>query len=137
MKLLENSDAEKKRLIETSARHKKELEQEINSISENTEKMVTNVLLIGGALALTYFTVTQLVGSKSKKKKKKHRKREEEYEDEELEEDDSGAPGVLSHVGDIVITQLTMALLEFAKEKLSDYLESRQTANEDEDDEDS
>ena len=134
MKLLENSDAEKKRLIETSAHHKKELEQEVKSITENTEKMMTNVLLIGGALALTYFTVTQLVGSKSKKKKKKHRKREEEYEDEELEEDDSGAPGVLSHVGDIVITQLTMALLEFAKEKLSNYLESRHTADEDDED---
>ncbi len=132
MKLLENSDTEKKRLIEASARHKKELEQEVKSITENTEKMVANVLLIGGALALTYFTVTQLIGAKSKKKKKKYSKREKE--NEEAREDDSDAPGVLSHVGDIVITQLTMALLEFAKDKLSTYLESKQTAAEDDED---
>jgi len=127
MELLEKSDAEKKRLMKASAQYKRELEDEMKSISKNTERMVTNALFIGGALALTYLAVTQLTGTKSKKKKSSLKKQDEQ--EGELQESDS--PNILSQVGDIVITQATMALLEFAKEKLSEYLHSRQSTNED------
>jgi len=126
MKLLEKSDLEKQKLMKVSAMYKRELESEIKSISKSTEKVVTNALFIGGALALTYLAVTQLTGSK--KKKSKHKKNENGEETDENHE--SSSPNMLSQVGDIIVTQATMVLLEFAKEKLSEYLNSRKGADE-------
>ncbi|MFZ1807915.1 MAG: hypothetical protein WAU36_11855 [Cyclobacteriaceae bacterium] len=129
MKLLEESDIEKQKLEKASALYKKEIESEIKSISKSTEKVVTNALFIGGALALTYLAVTQFSGSK--KKKSKHKKNEDAEEIEDSYE--PSPPNMLSQVGDILVTQATMVLLEFAKEKLSEYLHSRKGT----DDEDS
>ncbi|MEQ8362361.1 MAG: hypothetical protein RH948_05780 [Cyclobacteriaceae bacterium] len=128
MKLLEESDLEKQKLKKASAMYKSELESEIKSISKTTEKVVTNALFIGGAMALTYLVVTQFTGSKSKKKKSKHRKHENNEEVDEIQE--SSSPTMLSQVGDILVTQATMVLLEFAKEKLSEYLHSRKATDE-------
>lgn len=126
MKLLKKSEDKKQALIETSAYYKKELEGEMKSISKNTERIVTNALFIGCALALTYLAVTQLSGSKSKKKKAKH----QQEESEETETSESSKPNIISQVGEIVMTQATMALLEFAKEKLAEYLHSRKSTDE-------
>ncbi|HRK55134.1 MAG TPA: hypothetical protein PK185_14545 [Cyclobacteriaceae bacterium] len=126
---LEKSDLEKQKLKKASAMYKRELENEIKSISKRTEKVVTNALFIGGALALTYFAVTQFTASKSKKKKSKQQKHERDDEMEESNE--SSSPNMLSQVGDILVTQATMVLLEFAKEKLSEYLHSRKATDED------
>lgn len=129
MKVLENSNAEKKRLLEVSDRYKNEIESEINSISEKTEKVVTNALFIGGALALTYLAVT---GFKSAKKKKfKKRKQEVDEEEDDDESIQPTEPSVMSQIGEAVITQATMMLLEFAKDKLSEYLHRRPSTDED------
>lgn len=125
MKLLEKSDAEKKKLMETSERYKREIEAEVDSISQSTERILTNALFIGGALALTYFAVSGLTGSKKKKSKKRKR----QIEDDEVEE--SSEPSVISQIGEVVITQATMVLLEFAKEKLAEYLHRNQPTDED------
>jgi uncharacterized membrane protein YebE (DUF533 family) len=124
MKLLAKSDLEKQKLKKASAMYKEELESEINSISKKTEKIATNALFIGGALALTYLAVSQFTGSKSKKKKSKQPKHEND------EDEEPSSPNMLSQVGEILITQATMVLLEFAKEKLSEYLHSRQAKDE-------
>lgn len=129
MKLLKTSEDKKQALIETSAYYKKELEGEMKSISKNTERIITNALFIGGALALTYLAVTQLSGSKSKKKKAKHQQEEGE-ETETSETSEPSKPNIISQVGEIVMTQATMALLEFAKEKLAEYLHSRKSTDE-------
>lgn len=129
MKVLEKSNSEKKRLIEASDRYKNEIESEVKSISEGTERVLTNALFIGGALALTYLAVTGL--SSKKKKKAKKRKQEEEENEEVDEEIDSSVPSVMSQIGEVVITQATMMLLEFAREKLSEYLHRRQSPDED------
>lgn len=126
MKLLKKSENKKQALIETSAYYKKELEDEMKSISKNTERIVTNALFIGGALALTYLAISQLSGSKSKKKKAKR----QQEESEETETPEPSKPKIISQVGEIVITQATMALLEFAKEKLAEYLQSRKSTDE-------
>lgn len=126
MKLLKKSEDKKQALIETSAYYKKELEGEMKSISKNTERIITNALFIGGALALTYLAVTQLSGSKSKKKKAKR----QQEESEETETSEPSKPNIISQVGEIVMTQATMALLEFAKEKLAEYLHSRKSTDE-------
>ncbi len=129
MKSLEKYDLEKQKLKKASAMYKKELEDEIKTISKTTERFVTNALFIGGALALTYLAVTQFTGSKSKKRKSKRQK--DENDEVTDANDESSSPNVLSQVGEILITQGTMVLLEFAKEKLSEYLQSRRATDED------
>lgn len=129
MELLETTDPQKKKLIEDSNRHKKELAKEIKSITNTTEKVVTNALFIGGALALAYLAYSQIAGSKAKKKKAKKRKEvDDEPEDESYEISKSST--FLSHVGEIVVTQATMAILELAKERLASFIESRKTTDE-------
>ncbi len=129
MELLETQDPEKRRLIETSDRHKRELQKEVKSVSDRTERILTNALIIGGSLALTYFIVSQLGGWKTKKKKAKGKK-EETVEGEA--EDDSAlvAPSFISQIGSKVINQATLILLDIAREKLSEYLESRKNRDE-------
>src|SRR5262245_32901669 len=73
MELLETQDPEKRKLLETSERHRRELEKEVRDISERTEQVVTNALIVGGVLALSYLAIRQF--SKGKTKKKKHKKR--------------------------------------------------------------
>ncbi|MCB0486987.1 MAG: hypothetical protein R2820_07680 [Cyclobacteriaceae bacterium] len=121
---METSNPEKRRLLQTSERHRQEIESEVKSISKSAEKALTNALFIGGALALTYLVVSQVAGSKARKKKKK----QDDQEDQESEHHDS-SPSFLSHVGEIIVTQATMTLLELAKDRLSDYLQKRQSTD--------
>lgn len=127
MELLERQDPEKKRLIESSERHKYEMEREVKDISDRSEKMLKNALIIGGALALTYLVVNQLSSTKVKKKKAK-KARGAEVETVEDEEDES--PSVLSQMGDKFVNTATLFLLDMAKEKLSEYLQSKKSKNE-------
>lgn len=129
MEYLETYDPEKKKLIETSERHKRELKKEVKSITENTERVVTNALFIAGALALTYFAVSQIAGSR-KKKKSKHTKKQRN-EDEDVEIIEASTPSLFSQIGDAVVTQGTLILLDLAKEKLAEYLNQRKSTNED------
>lgn len=132
MEILESQDPEKKRLIEASERHKRALEKEVTDLSDKTEKVLTNALIIGGALALSYIVVRQF-SSSSKKKKKKHKKGKKvtasvlpvstDVDDEE-EEDDS-APSMLSTIGSQIANQATAILIDMARQKLLEYLESR------------
>ena len=59
MELLETNDP-KSLLLKKSAKHKKVLEDEVKLLSENAEKIVTNALIIGGTLALTYLLITSI-----------------------------------------------------------------------------
>jgi len=127
MELLETHDPEKKRLIESSLRHKQEMEREVKDISDRSEKMLKNALIIGGALALTYLVVNQLSSSKTKKKKIKATK------NVNIEEDDDDVvetPSMLSQMGDKLVSTATLFLLDLAKEKLSDYLQNKKTKDE-------
>jgi plasmid stability protein len=89
MELLDTDDPIKSELLMKTARHREDLEEETRAIAERTEKIITNAVVIGGALALTYFLYTQLSGSKKKKAKKKERAVEGD-EDEEAEETSTG-----------------------------------------------
>jgi hypothetical protein len=130
MELLESNDL-KNELIRKSAKHRQELEEEVKTISAKTEKIVTNALIIGGALALTYFTVRQFSGSKKKKKIKSRKVKVIREDQGSPEEEDivveSGAPGIVSQIGAALASQATIFLLTLAKEKLSEYLESQST----------
>lgn len=129
MEILESQDPEKKRLIETSERHKRALEKEVNDLSNRTEKILTNALIIGGALALSYLVVRQLSSRGKSKKQKKHKKvtatpsqglTADEDDDEENE-----SPSLLAGIGTKIANQATVILIDIARQKLMDYLESR------------
>ena len=128
MELLETQDPEKRRLLETSNRHRQEMEREIKDISQKTEKVLKNALIIGGALALTYIVVSQLSSSKSKKKKSRKGKDVENLVNEEPADE---SPSLLSQMGDKALNMATVLLLDLAKEKLSEYLQHRKSKNED------
>jgi len=123
MELLESQDPSKKKLIEQSERYKQEMQRQLKDVSDNSEKMLKNALIIGGALALTYAVVNQLSSTKSKKKKAKIvQPKVVEAAQEETEEE---SPSMLSHIGDKLVNTATLFLLDIAKEKLSDYLRNK------------
>lgn len=128
MELLETQDPERRKLIETSDRHKRELEKEVKAISDKTEQVLKNALIIGGALALTYFTVSQLSKAKSKRKKAKQIIAQGEEGETLISEPE--APSFISQMGERVISQGTLILLDLAKDMLMEYLESRKKKNE-------
>lgn len=124
MELLDTDDPKKRELLMKTARHREDLEEETRAIAERTEKIITNAVVIGGALALTYFLYTQLSGSKKKKAKKK----EHEVEVDEEEETSSGS-NILSQVGTALVSQGGVLLLALAKEKLTEYLRAQADKN--------
>lgn len=133
MELLESQDPEKKRLIETSDRHKHELEKEVKALADTTERIVKNTLIIGGTLAITYLLISQLSSSKKKSKKAKTKQRvENENTDVTLEEESTpySPPSFLSQLGERVTTQATAILLDIAKDKLAEYLSNRKQKDE-------
>ena len=136
MEILEKQDPEKRKLIETSDRHRKEIEKEVTDLSERTEKVLKNALIIGGALALTYLAVSQL--SSSKKKKKKVKAKAKPLTTPEAEEDDEDEnpmfagieTSLISQIGTKVVNTATLMLLDMAKEKLSEFLQSQKSKDE-------
>jgi hypothetical protein len=119
----------KAELLKKSERHRQELEDEVKLISERTEKIITNALIIGGTLAVSYFLMRQFAGSSSKKKKArvpkiKLVKAKEQGEEAETVEEQS-APGIVSQIGTALASQATVFLLTMAKEKLMEYVNSQ------------
>lgn len=132
MELLETQDPEKKKLIESSERHRRELEKEVTDLRSRTEKILLNTLIIGGALAVTYFAVRSFTGGGKKKKSRKAAAAMHPGETpEEVEASrDDGQPTILSKVGTALLSQATFLLLDMAKDKLTEYLQSRKTRDE-------
>lgn len=126
---LTDGDEMKRALLRKSARHRDEIEGDVRLITENTEKVLTNALIIGGSLALTYFLVTQLTGSADKKPKRKAAKiklvQGPPAEAEAASTEDSSSPGMVSQLGAALVSQASVFLLNLAKEKLMEYLAER------------
>ena len=125
MNLPESNDP-KEALLRKSAMHRHELEEEVKVISERTERIITNALIIGGTLAVAYFLVRQFSGSSSGKKtnEKKVVSNAEKSESGESAEANS-TPGIVSQIGTALASHATVFLLTIAKEKLSEYLKSQ------------
>ena len=132
MELLETQDPERKKLIETSDRHKRAMEKEVDELTKKTDRMLMNALIIGGSLAVTYF----LIGSIAKRKKKKKKKvglasaASPEGPAVQADEQEDDEPSVITKVGNHLLQQATMLLLDLAKDKLTEYLESRKKSDE-------
>lgn len=135
MEFLETQDPEKKKLIETSDRHRRAIEKEVTELSDRTEKVIKNALIIGGALALTYLAVSQLSSSRTKKKKVKTKSKAVAAEDNDEEDDTPVLAGIetslLSQIGTKIVNTATLVLLDLAKEKLAEFLQSQKKQNED------
>lgn len=125
MELLETNNP-KSELIKKSIEQRKALEEEVKGLSDRTEKIITNALIVGGALALTYWVVKSFMssGSRSKPKKRKLAAIREPLEEEERE--GSGITAALASVGTVLASQATAFLLGMAREKLMEYLASQQ-----------
>lgn len=133
MELLETQDPEKKRLIESSDRHKRAMEKELQDLTQKTDRVLKNALIIGGSLALTYMVISAL----SKRKKKKKKKQVAELAAQaglpgtpaEADEDDDG-PSLFSQVGSQLLNQASVILLDLARQQLKEYLANRSKTDE-------
>ena len=128
---LMDSDEERGKLLRQSARHREALEGEVRLISANTEKIITNALIIGGSLAASYYLVRQLTGGKQKKHKAKAKRvkvvHAEAPEVVEIERAEAATdPGVFGQIGAALASQASIFLLNLAKDKLMEYLASVQ-----------
>lgn len=127
MQLKESKDP-KEELLKKSERHRQGLQDEVKQISERTEQVITNALIIGGTLAVAYVLMRQFSGSSTKKKKSVVPKiklvspKEENGQTEVIEE--PSAPGIVSQIGTALASQASVFLLAIAKEKLMEYLDS-------------
>jgi hypothetical protein len=128
MELLETDDPVKGQLLKKSARHREQLEEDARFVSERTETIITNAVIIGGALAVTYFLVSRFSGSKQKKKTKTARiKLVQGGRDEVVQSSaEPEAPGIVSQIGTALASQATIFLLGLAKEKLGEFLQAQQ-----------
>lgn len=125
MELLETNDA-KNQLLRKSEKHRRELEEEIKLFSASTEKVITNALVIGGTLAVTYIIARQFFKSKSKRKSKSHALKPVKPAAEKIEAAsvEQTEPGIVSQIGSALAAQATVFLLDLAKDKLSAYLQT-------------
>jgi len=128
MKGMETDDLIKSQLLQKAAQQRQEIESEMHDISDRTEKVLTNALIIGGSLALTYFLVRGFSSSKKRKARKAKVKVKAadtvDTDDNEVYEE-SGPSRILSQIGTAVASQATMLLLDLAKEKLMEYLQAQ------------
>jgi hypothetical protein len=120
----------KKALIKKSSLYRDQLEGEAKLLSDRAEKILTNALVIGGALALSYIVVSQF--SKSSKRKSKGKGKTiklvsapaaEEFEQEPAQ--GSGITRVATEIGTAIASQATAFLLSIAREKLMEFLQSK------------
>ncbi len=133
MELLEGQDPDKKKLIETSDRHKQAMKKEIGELTKKTDRMIKNALIIGGSLVVTYFIISAL-SKKSKKKKKKIAQGEAaktgEGIDPIVEDEVDDGPSVLGQVGTQLLNQASLMVLDIARQKLSEYIATRNKPDE-------
>lgn len=134
---LETDDPVKSKLLKRSSQYREDLEDEARVISERTEKIIKNALIVGGSLALAYILYNQLSGSKKKKKppvkKTKPVQAAAEVEEEgELEETTSTPNKIISQIGTALVSQASVFLLSMAKDKLSEYLQAQAEKKKDE-----
>ena len=124
----ETDNPEKGQLLQRSEHHRELLEEEVKLITERSEKIITNALIIGGALALTYLLVSSFSGSGKKEKVKTKKIKLAAGKDEEVEQDESSQhaeAGFVSQIGSVLMAQAAGLLLSVAREKLVEFLQSQ------------
>ncbi len=124
MDLLESNDP-KAELLKKSAMYRQDLEAEVKTISERSERIITNALIIGGTLAVAYLLVRQFSGSSFKKNSKGLKAMDTSKAETNTSVDGSSSPGIASQIGSALASHVAVFLLTIAKEKLSEYLQAQ------------
>ncbi|MBL7850637.1 MAG: hypothetical protein JNN04_07030 [Cyclobacteriaceae bacterium] len=132
MELLETQDPEKKKLVEASDHHKRAMEKELTDLTQKTDRVLKNALIIGGSLALTFLIVSAVTRKRKKKKKKLALEAAAQagVTPETGEEEEDEGPSILSTVGTQLLNQASVILLDLARQKLKEYLATRNTPDE-------
>ena len=125
MELLETQDPERKKLLETSDRHKRAMEKELTDLSKKTDRVMKNALIIGGSLALTFVVISMLSSGKKKKKKKRALEAASQEGISTTIPEEDEAPSLISQVGNQLLNQASVILLDLARQKLKEYLATR------------
>jgi len=123
----ETDDPIKSQLLQKAAQQRDELAGDVQQLTDRTHTIITNALLVGSALALTYLLVKGFSGPGKKKSKTKPAKRKAAAGPIDDEDDSTTSPvtDALTKIGTAIATQASMVLLNLAKEKLLEYLEER------------
>lgn len=113
----------RQKLEQLSRDKEEEIEQELGELAEKGKKIATQALLVVGGLALTYmiFKAFDNGSGKSKKKKKAAIRMVKDKELDEAEEETSWFGGISTKLA----TEAALLLLALAKDRLVDYLNTR------------
>jgi hypothetical protein len=133
MKTLETDDPIKSQLLQKATHQREELADDVKALSERTETMLTNALIVGGALMLGYLIVKGLSGRKSRRKRKAKATHKimqaapasDDSEEVPYESSPSVVGSMMSQIGSAIATQATVILLDLAKEKLAEFLQAQ------------
>jgi len=133
MKTLETDDPIKSQLLQKASLQREELADDVKAISERTEKMLINALIVGGVLGLTYLAVRGFSGRKAKRKRRvkaiikaeKSAPAIDASEEGNYESPPSVVAAMMSQIGSAIATQATVILLDLAKEKLAEFLHAQ------------
>jgi hypothetical protein len=140
MKTLETDDPIKSQLLQKATHQREELADDVKALSKRTETMLTNALIVGGALMLGYLIVKGLSGRKSRRKKKAKATHKimhaahisDDAEEVPYESSPSVVGSMMSQIGSAIATQATVILLDLAKEKLAEFLHAQAEKKENE-----
>ncbi len=128
MELYESDD--KNQLLKKSKLQRGALKEEVRLISARTQKMLTNALIIGGSFAVTYLVIRQFGSSKTKDKRRSKKTRYVAQPTiEPVAIHKPQAPGIVSQLGATLVSQATVFLLDIAKGKLSEFLQTQSKKN--------
>lgn len=129
MEILERQDPEKKKLMDEVSYHKRQLESGAKEVSRQTEKLLTNAVIIGATVTLSYLLYKSLAGSSKKSKKSETASLIGEAPAEVSTPVSTDQPSrtskILSDIGNRIAEEATLFLLNMAKEKLIAYLETK------------
>jgi hypothetical protein len=129
MKTLETDDPIKSQLLQKASLQREELADDVKAISERTEKMLINALIVGGVLGLTYLAVRGFSGRKRRVKAiikaEKSAPAIDASEEGNYESPPSVVAAMMSQIGSAIATQATVILLDLAKEKLAEFLHAQ------------
>lgn len=120
---------QKLKLAEISKIKEQELENQVAVLAENGKKLATNLAVIAGGLALSYFTYRLLFESKKKSKNKSKNlilPPSTQSSDAEIIEHEGDS--LISEIGQTLVKELSLVLLDIAKEKIQEYLTPKDDA---------
>ncbi|MBL6449684.1 hypothetical protein JMN32_25465 [Fulvivirga sp. 29W222] len=103
-------------LEQDSQRHKEAFEVELSEVIDKTKRIATSALVVGGSFALTYYLIKKLTSKDSEKKTNV----DKNTESVTIQKN----PSLFSTVGNVILTEMAVFLLDLAKERLINYIEN-------------